>query len=247
MASTDHILQVAEHRPFPLPSGPWVMQQSWNDLLFAHWPLRPEYLRQFVPQELALDLFDNTCWIAVTPFHMTNVRPRLTPELPWLSAFAELNVRTYVVHKGVPGVFFFSLDAARLLAVWGARYGYRLPYFHAKMRVQAGDGAISYSSRRLKAAAEFRGSYQPTGPARQREKGSLEHFLTERYRLFTVSRSRAYRGDIHHVPWPLQDAEAEIEVNTMAQAAGLQLPQTKPLLHFAKKLDVLIWPLRRVM
>jgi uncharacterized protein YqjF (DUF2071 family) len=220
------------------------MRQTWNDLLFAHWRLEPKYVRQFVPRQLSLDVFDGGAWLAVTPFHMTNVRPLWIPSVPWLSAFPELNVRTYVVCNRTPGVFFFSLDAARLLAVWAARYGYLLPYFHAKMRVHMEGPRIIYNSRRLKMPAEFHGSYWATGPVRRREKNSLEYFLTERYCLFTVRGDRVYRGDIHHVPWPLQDAEAEIEVNTMAQAAGIQLPPVKPLLHFAKKLDVLLWPLR---
>lgn len=221
------------------------MRQTWNDLLFAHWRLEPSYLRQLVPSQLSLDVFDGSAWLAVTPLHMSNVRPRWTPPLPWLSAFPELNVRTYVVYKDTPGVFFFSLDAARLLAVWAARYGYLLPYFHARMRVQMEGQRIIYSSRRLKMPAEFRGSYWAIGSVRRREKNSLEYFLTERYCLFTVREERVYRGDIHHVPWPLHDAAAEIELNTTAQAAGIQLPQVKPLLHFAKKLDVLIWPLRQ--
>jgi uncharacterized protein len=245
MSFASEILKVTAHRPFPLPRGPWGMRQTWNDLLFAHWPLRPDYLRPFLPPALSLDLFDGSAWLAVTPFHMSDVRPRLTPALPWLSAFPELNVRTYVVHEGTPGVFFFSLDAARLLAVWAARYGYLLPYFHAHMRVGRSGEQIIYSSRRLRTPAEFRARYGPIGPIRQRTKGSLEHFLTERYCLFTVRGSQMYRGDIHHVPWPLQDADAEIEVNTMAKAAGVELAQTRSLLHFAKRLDVLIWPLRR--
>jgi uncharacterized protein YqjF (DUF2071 family) len=246
VGTANEILKVADHRPFLLPRGPWVMRQTWNNLLFVHWPLEPGYLRQFVPGRLSLDLFDGRAWLAVTPFHMTNIRPPWTPPLPWLSAFPELNVRTYVVYDGAPGVFFFSLDAARLLAVWAARSGYLLPYFHAKMRVQVEGNKIIYNSRRLKMPAEFRGSYWATGPVRRWENNSLEYFLTERYCLFTVRGDRVYRGDIHHVPWPLQDAEAEIEVNTVTQAAGVQLPPAKPLLHFAKKLDVLIWPLKNL-
>jgi uncharacterized protein YqjF (DUF2071 family) len=238
------ILRITDHRPFPPPSGPWVMRQTWNDLLFAHWRLEPKYVRQFVPRQLSLDVFDGGAWLAVTPFHMTDVRPRRTPPVPWLSTFPELNVRTYVVYKGTPSVFFFSLDAARLLAVWAARYGYLLPYFHAKMRVHMEGHRIIYNSRRLKMPAEFRGQYWPISAVRRWGKNSLEHFLTERYCLFTVLGDRVYRGDIHHVPWPLQDAEAEIEINTMPRPAGIQLPPAKPLLHFAKKLDVLIWPLR---
>jgi uncharacterized protein len=246
MSFADAILKIADHRPFPLPNRPWIMRQTWNDLLFAHWPVKPAHVRPLVPLQLSLDLFDGSAWIAVTPFHMTDVAPRALPGMPWLSAFPELNVRTYVVHNGTPGVFFFSLDAGRLLAVWGARYGYLLPYFHAHMRVKRSGDEIAYSSRRLRATAEFQGSYGAVGPARRRQKGSVENFLTERYCLFTVAREQVYRGDIHHIPWPLQDAEADIEVNTVAEAAGVPLPQTKPLLHFAEKLDVLIWPLRKL-
>src|SRR5262249_21963745 len=195
MASSEEILQIADHRPFSLPHRPWVMRQTWNDLLFAHWPLTPELLRPLVPQQLALDLFEGSAWVAVTPFHMSDVRTRALPAPPWLSAFPELNVRTYVVYRGTPGVFFFSLDAGRLLAVWGARYGYFLPYPHAHMRVKVSGDEIAYSSRRLCGSVEFRGHYRPISPPRPREKGSVEHFLTERYCLFTVARKHVFRGD----------------------------------------------------
>jgi uncharacterized protein YqjF (DUF2071 family) len=219
------------------------MKQTWHDLLFAHWPLPPAMLRPLVPAQLALDLFDGHCWIGVVPFRMSGVRRRGVPPLPGLSRFPELNVRTYVTHGGKPGVYFFSLDAANLPAVWAARKFYHLPYFHAQMKSADLGGTILYSSRRRQSAAEFRGRYRPTTNVALLSQGSLEHWLTERYCLYTTHRNAVYRGEIHHQPWPLQDAEGEFETNTVAAAAGIALPETPPVRHFARRLEVLIWPL----
>jgi uncharacterized protein YqjF (DUF2071 family) len=175
---------------------------------------------------------------------MTGVRPRFVPSLPGISAFPELNVRTYVTYGKKPGVFFFSLDAANGLAAWAARLTYRLPYFRATMRVDEVNGWFNYSSVRNR-RAEFKGKYRPVGPVKLRQRGTLERWLTERYCLYTVVRNSVYRAEIHHEQWPLQDAEAEIATNTMAQAAGINLPQIRPLLHFSKRLPVLVWPLKK--
>jgi uncharacterized protein len=221
------------------------MKQIWHDLLFAHWPLPVAAMRSLVPGQLTLDTFDGRCWVGVVPFRMSGIRGRGFPALPGASRFPELNVRTYVTHGGKSGVYFFSLDAASLPAVWAARGFYHLPYFHAAMSCEERDGTIRYSSRRKTGLAEFRGNYRPTAPVQLRDKGSLEHWLTERYCLYTVHEGVVYRGDIHHQPWPLQNAEAKIEINTMGAASGIALPETAPLLHFARRLEVLIWPLRR--
>jgi uncharacterized protein YqjF (DUF2071 family) len=221
------------------------MTQTWHDLLFAHWPLPHAVMRPVVPAQLTLDTFDGQCWVGVIPFHMSGIRGRTLPLLPGLSSFPELNVRTYVTYGGKPGVYFFSLDAANLPAVWAARRFYHLPYFHAAMSSNELGGTIHYRSRRFRGAAEFRGSYRPTSAIRMREKDSIDTWLTERYCLYTTHRSQVYRGEIHHQPWPLQDAAAEFELNTVAAAAGIPLPGTAPLLHFAHRLEVLIWPLRR--
>jgi uncharacterized protein YqjF (DUF2071 family) len=226
-----------------MPKRPWIMVQRWHDLLFAHWALPPERMRQLVPSQLELDLFQGKAYVAVAPFHMSGIRGRFLPALPGLNRFPELNVRTYVRFQGVPGVYFFSLDAGNVPAVWGARMGYGLPYFHADMSVKIASQEIEYSSRRLQGPrpAEFRGGYRPISEPRRREKNSLEYFLTERYCLYVVRSGNVLRANIHHLPWPLQDAEAEIQLNTMAKAAGIELPDTKPLLHFARFLEVLIW------
>jgi uncharacterized protein YqjF (DUF2071 family) len=244
--SVHPILQSTAHRPWPVPAGPWVMKQTWHDLLFAHWPVAPDVMRSLVPAQLALDSFDDRCWVGVVPFHMSAIRGRVLPPLPGLSRFPELNVRTYVVHGSKPGVYFFSLDAANLPAVWAARAFYHLPYFYAEMSSDDRDGCIQYSSRRVTAPAEFRGLYRAITPVQLRGKGSFEHWLTERYCLYTTLGHKVYRGEIHHQPWPLQNAEADFEVNTVAGAAGIVLPDSAPSLLFARKLEVLIWPLRRI-
>src|SRR5215204_1401663 len=138
------ILDDTAHRPYPMPCGPWIMTQTWNDLLFAHWPVEAAVLRPLVPEAFELDRFNGQAWIGVVPFHMTNVAPRFVPALPWLSAFPELNVRTYVRAGGKPGVFFFSLDAGSTVAVGAARTLLNLPYFTAEMSVETRDGEVAY-------------------------------------------------------------------------------------------------------
>ncbi len=246
------ILAATTHRPWPLPAGPWVMAQTWNDLLFAHWPIPPATLAPLIPPPLALHTYAGQAWVAVVPFHMSGVRPRGVPGVPWLSAFPELNVRTYVTAPdgSKPGVFFFSLEAGNPVAVSIARRSFHLPYFRARMRVDDRSDDIGYTSTRTHTGAppaEFVGRYGPTGGVYAGEPGSLEHWLTERYCLYTVTGGgRLYRGDIHHLPWPLQPALADITTNSMAAAAGIHLPDTPPLLHFARRLDVVVWPLTHV-
>ncbi|MCA1563028.1 MAG: DUF2071 domain-containing protein [Acidobacteria bacterium] len=244
------ILSVTAHRPWPMPASPWIMTQTWHDLLFAHWPVAVEALRELVPAAFEIEMFDGEAWLGVVPFDMTNVAPRGVPALPWLSAFPELNVRTYVRVGGKPGVYFFSLDAANPVAVGVARTLVHLPYYSATMSVTERDGFIEYRSRRTSshaALAEFTARYRPTGPAGQPAAGTLEHFLTERYCLYTVDKSaRAYRLDIHHAPWPVQRAEAEITRNSMAEAAGIHLPARPPVLHFSRRQDMVAWPLRAI-
>jgi uncharacterized protein YqjF (DUF2071 family) len=244
------ILTITAHRPWPMPSSPWVMTQTWHDLLFAHWPVDPSALRTKIPAGFELDEFDGQAWVGVVPFHMSNVSPRGVPSLPWLSAFPELNVRTYVRVGGVPGVYFFSLDAANPVAVTAARTMFHLPYFSAEMTVDERDGWIEYTSSRKTdsgSAAQLAARYRPRTAPRSAKAGTLEYFLTERYCLFTVDSSlRACRVDIHHPPWPLQEAEAHISINTMADESGIQLPSVAPLLHFSKRQDMVGWMLRRV-
>jgi uncharacterized protein YqjF (DUF2071 family) len=238
------------HRPWPLPSRRWVMKQSWIDLLFAHWPIDRAAVAALVPREFEIDVFDGSAWIGVVPFEMRNVAPRGVPPLPWISAFPELNVRTYVRVGKKPGVYFFSLDAANPLAVRAARRWLRLPYFSASMEIaRAADGRVSYLSRRRNTgrAAEFVATYQPVGAPFMPQSGTLEYFLTERYCLYAHDHhDRPYRLDIHHPPWTLRTARADFQRNSMVGAAGLTLPDVAPLLHFASRQDMVGWPPQRL-
>jgi uncharacterized protein YqjF (DUF2071 family) len=240
-----------DHRPWPLPPGPWVMTQTWYDLLFAHWPVPVESLRRIVPAALDLDTFDGQGWVGVVPFGMTRVFPRLTFPVPWLSHFLELNVRTYVRLGDKPGVHFLSLDAANPVAVQLARSWYQLPYYNARMTARwSPDGGLDYDSfrtHRRAAPAEFRARYRPTGDVYLAQRGTLEHWLTERYCLYTLNRKgQVFRGEIHHGPWPLQPAEAEIGSNSMTLPHALPLPATAPLLHFVRRIKTYEWPIRPI-
>lgn len=218
----------------------------WHDLLFMHWPVAPSALRPFLPPALELETFAGAAWLGVVPFRMTGVRLRFTPALPGLAAFPELNVRTYVTAGGKPGVWFFSLDAAKPLAVEAARLGYHLPYQHARMHCDTLGTTIEYCSERCHSGAppaRFHARYWPTGPVYAAAPASLESWLTERYCLYAANRhGRVWRGDIDHQPWPLQPAAATIKANSMVAPLGLSL-DGPPLLHFARRLDVVAWSL----
>jgi uncharacterized protein YqjF (DUF2071 family) len=246
---TERVLSATAHRPWPMPDAPWIMTQTWNDLLFAHWPVDGKELRHHVPPGLELDLFEGQAYVGIVPFHMTNVAPRGVPAVPFVSAFAELNVRTYVTRGDKPGVYFFSLDANSQVAVTAARTVFGLPYFTAAMDVQVDGANVVYASRRTArdgTPAELRARYSPVGPVYNAARGTLDWFLTERYCLYNVNTSfEAHRLEIHHPQWPLQQAEAEFDANTMADAAGIRLPSMAPLLHFAKRQDMVAWAMSR--
>jgi uncharacterized protein YqjF (DUF2071 family) len=243
------ILDHTEHRPWPLPSGPWIMVQSWHDLLFAHWPVEVAMLRSHIPAGLEIDTFEGRAWLGIVPFSMSGVRLRWTPPIPGISTFPELNVRTYVTAQGKPGVWFFSLDAANALAVVAARISFHLPYFRARMQCRNANGWIQYESQRTHRGAPnaaLEGRYRAVGERFEAPQKSLEHFLTERYCLYSAASRRIYRGEIHHPPWRLQTAEAQLTRNSMAQAASLTLPAGPPLLHFSRRQDMVAWAPYRI-
>jgi uncharacterized protein YqjF (DUF2071 family) len=227
------------------------MHMSWHDLLFAHWPVPADVLRQHIPDRLQLDTHEDQAWLGIVPFGMRGTRPRWLPAVPGVSGFPEVNVRTYVLADGKPGVWFFSLDAASRLAVRGARWAYHLPYYDARMSLEKdARGEICYRSVRTHRAsppAELIVRYRPTGAAYQAPPGGFDSWLTDRYCLYCADqRGRVYRGEIHHPPWPLQPAEADWEVNTMSEQIGIKLPDVPPLLHFVQHIDVVGWLLEPV-
>jgi uncharacterized protein YqjF (DUF2071 family) len=225
------------------------MHQNWGKLLFMHWAIDPEILRALVPKQLSIDTFDGQAWIGIVPFTMWGIRASFLPPIPGTSAFHELNVRSYVHYQGVPGVWFFSLDAANALAVWGARTFYYLPYFKARMELEQSENQIVYGSTRVDgrgAPASFHGTWEIMEALPQSQPGSIEFFLTERYCLYAAHRDRIYRSRIWHQPWPLQNANLVSHKSTMISALGLPEPGDEPLLHYAESISVDIWPLKRV-
>jgi uncharacterized protein len=236
------VVRKTGHRPWAVPAAPWLMTQSWHNLLFAHWRVDAAEIRSLVPTAFDLDLFNNEAWLGIVPFYMTNVGLRGVPSLPWLSSFPELNVRTYVRVDNRPGVYFFSLDAGRRLAVEAARRVLNLPYFLAAMSIEGRADAVAYRSGRTQDRAVFKATYGPTEPAFTASEGSLEYFLTERYCLYHQTRRGApYRLEIHHPPWSLQLAQATIETNTMAAVNRVAISGPPALLHFARRQDVITW------
>jgi uncharacterized protein YqjF (DUF2071 family) len=238
--------------PRPAPKRPWAMRMNWHELLFMHWRVPVKSLRPHVPSTLDIETYDGSAWLGVVPFRMTGVRPRFVPPVPGLSAFPELNVRTYVIpakSKNKPGVWFFSLDATSWLAVRAARWSYYLPYFDARISC-AVNGSVNtptvhYSSKRTHQGAppaELDMEYRPTAPVFHAKPGSLDHFLTERYCLYSANpRGKVFRCEIAHDPWPLQPATAKVRRNTMSKQLDIELPEEEPLLHYADYQEVAAW------
>jgi uncharacterized protein YqjF (DUF2071 family) len=231
------------------PEGSPIMRQTWGKLLFMHWRIDAKLLRALVPKQLEIDVFDGSAWIGVIPFTMWGIRSSFLPPIPGTSAFHELNVRTYVQANGLPGVWFFSLDAANRLAVWAARKFYHLPYFNARMALEQNAIAISYSSERCDKhgpPAAFEAKWTTGASLPTSTPDSLEFFLTERYCLFSKHKGRIYISRIHHQPWPLQSAKVLDFKSSMIECLGLPTLAGEPHLRYAEEINVDIWPLKKL-
>jgi len=193
-----------------------------------------------VPEQIPIDTFEGSAWIGVTPFMVTGLRARLTPPMPGTSRFPEINVRTYTTIGDRPGIWFFSLDTSNRLAVEAARRAYRLPYYPARISDERRDDTIHFRSDRT--GARFDAMYRPTNSVSPPAPGTLEYFLTERYCLYTMHKGAVHRAEVHHPPWPLQAAEAEIGENTMSPV----VLESEPFLRYSERQDVVIWPLERL-
>ena len=236
-----------------LPNAAWIGSQKWCQLLFAHLPGSYENLRELIPSEFEIDRFDGEAWVGFVPFVMQGVRFRGLPSVPYVSSFLELNLRTYVTYRGHPGVYFFSLDANRSLAVWAARTFFHLPYFRATMSLQPETHGLRYTSERTDHRGNLygeRGKFDCSYHGKQQIEtcqGDLVDWLTERYCFFTrAADGRVLRGNIHHAKWPLQACEAEFRVNTLAASLGVTVRDASPLLHYSEHLDVRVWPIQCV-
>ena len=231
------------------PEGQPVMHQTWGKLLFMHWRINENVLRPHIPDSLEIDTYGGSAWVAITPFTMWDVRalPPYVPPVPGLSALHELNVRTYVHHDGVPGVWFLSLDTNSTAAVLAARTVYHLPYYYADIDLKQRGKRIDYSlDRDDDPPARFKATWTIGDPLPKSQPGSKEFFLTERYLLYTQRDDQLYRARIFHDPWPLQQAELIKWGSSMLEANRLTEPQGEPIVHYAEEIDVEIWYLEKV-
>jgi uncharacterized protein YqjF (DUF2071 family) len=216
-----------------------VMFQDWNWLTFVHWRFPAQTIAPFLPRGLQVDTFDGSAWVGMTPFYLSHLRPRLLPAVPWISHFPETNVRTYVRDRnGYPGIWFFSLDAARLTAVVGARMSYGLPYKWARMSVKRNGNRIHYRSSRIREDTAFVNATFETGLSIHR--GDLEFFLTERYRLYTILAGRLAFADVEHEPWPLQQSHVIHLEQSLLRSAGLPPATEEPLVLFSRGVRVAV-------
>jgi len=238
---------VQESVDLPRPRLPLaVMHMTWHDLLFAHWPLRPEAVQARLPAGMTVDTFDGRAWLGIVPFRMTGIHLRGLPGVPTTESFVELNVRTYVRVADRPGVYFFSLDAPHPLPIAVARAAYKLNYQRATMKCWREADWIAYRSMRRRGDAMFVSRHRAVGPPRRAEPGTLAHWLTDRYRMYMADRrGRLWRADITHEPWQLSDAEAMIDLNTMTRPLGFSLPDCSPHLLFADRMTTRVGRPRR--
>ncbi|MGP4079091.1 YqjF family protein [Pseudalkalibacillus sp. R45] len=236
---TDELLEKTSHRTAPLPKQQWRLTQRWDHLLFMHFPVSTEMLRGHVPSSLELDTFEGQAWIGIIPFAVKDMRIRGLMRIPFFHSYLELNVRTYVTYKGVPGLYFFSLDANHLPVVLGTRI-LSLPYFKAGMSIGVEGGVIDYSSsRKGKTSTIFKGSYRSISEPFTPDEGSLTYWFLERYVLWTEKGKKLLRGDIHHERWRV--TEAETSINRLMFPPFQLDPPTYT--HYAASQRALLWPL----
>ena len=216
--------------------------QSWRNLTFLHWEIASEELEPLLPSGLKLDLFEGKAYIGIVPFEMKNIRPAWCPQVLGFN-FLETNVRTYVIHNQEPGVFFFSLDASSYIAVKVARWIWHLPYFHSAMTLSNKDAIYNYTLKRTdKVQSQIKIEVSETLPPSEAD--SLEYFLLERYLLFTELRGQLLRGQVHHIPYPVRQAELidfEDQLLEINNIGGIS--SSPDLVHFSQGVDVEIYPL----
>lgn len=244
-----NLLRDITHRPWPLPSKKWIMRQTWSNLLFLHWPIPAESLRPHIPAPLQIDTFNRSAWLGVVVFVMDGIYARGLPPVSLTPKFPEINVRTYVQYDGKPGVFFMSLDVDDWASFTIAKRWFHLPYHPAQLSFQTtGQTFHCESIRKGKTndSIRFSGTYTPLSPVYLPEKETLDHWLTERYCLYSSDNGTdIYCGEIHHRPWPLQKAAADIYINTLFSPFDFDLSDIKPMAHFSKGVDTLIWNIQK--
>ena len=237
-------LRETDHRPWPLPTGRWLVAQTWEDVVFAHWRADPAAVQALLPEGLDVDTHDGTAWICANAFRVESVRLHGTLPVPWLSSFPQLNARTYVTDGRRPGLWFFSLDTPSLLAAETARLVYRLPWHTCRLEIAERAGRLEVTAARAEGRA-FTARVSPRGVLAEAEPGSFERFAFERYCLYARDGGRLHRAELHHRPWQVQPALGAADLYTMGPSE--LAPGDEPaVFHVARLQDVLAWPLEHV-
>lgn len=236
------IYKKVDHRPWPLPANKWIMRQAWRNVLFLHWPVRPGILRPHIPAALEIDTFEGFAWLGIVAFTMKGIYFRGLP-FSVVPSFSEVNVRTYVTHKGKPGVLFMSLDVDDWASLNIAKRWYRLPYHPANIAVQKDGGAIHYTSvRKAGSPLVFKGNCSPSSDVYFPNGGTLDHWLTERYCFYTTRNGKEiFYGEIHHPPWPLKKTDIQINQHTLFSPWNIEISKDMPIAHFSEGVDSLMW------
>ena len=217
---------------------------TWRDLLFVHWRVEASLMQRLLPKGLEVDTFDGSAWIGLVPFQMDRTRPYGIPGIPTVSRFFECNVRTYVLHKGIPGVWFFSLDAASRLAVFGGRNFWKLNYIHAKFKVDVSGNEVDYQLRRAN-GERTRIKWTVEDALPESEPGSLRHFLTDRCYLYAGDGNHLWRSGVFHEPWKLRNAQLNELDDELVSSVGIRT-EGLPSCMAAEPIDVVGWSLQKL-
>ena len=238
-----------DHIPFPMPNRGWALNQNWINLTFMHWAADRELLSKYIPKDIELEEFQGKTYIGTIPFRMEKIRPRFLPWVPLISNFPEFNIRTYVSKNGIPGVLFLTLDAQSRITSSYAPWAYGLPYIYSKGYVhESENNGFDWYSKRVSNGIELKGKSKAKGPLQKARKGSLEEFLFERYSLYVTYKEKTHMAYTCHEPWEFQEAEAEIQINTLTEYYDLGIENyLKPdLVHVSKGVKVRTWSIEEI-
>ncbi len=233
----NNMVQKTIHRPTPLPKKPWVMTQMLRDVFFMHWPVEMDTIKGLLPESLEPDMYEGMAWVSIVPFRVEPMRMRGLPPIPGLNSYLELNVRTYVIHRHIPGIFFLNIHTDKLPIILGARLLTGLPYSKRNMKYQMENESFIFHS-----GSDFKATLNVNPDRGFEERDPLKTWLVERYSMFSVKNKGLYRGDIHHLPWQIWHATGSIEQNTLLPIKTEQ----NPIIHFAPRQPMLIYPLTRI-
>jgi uncharacterized protein len=235
MTKISQILSETSHRPFAIPAGQWQYYQEWNNVLFLHWKVPFDDLRQCVPEQFSLDTFGGDCFISLVAFTMQNIRPRNIPAIKFISDFHEINVRTYIDNDNRKGVYFLNIESEKYLSTLIAKKLSGLPY--EKANIKRGIKAF----RSVNKIKRFRLDTEYAVNKIISDKTGLDRWLTERYCLYLDNKEYAYRYDIHHREWEIKTVDIK-QLDLYYKINNIILSDLKPdLVHYSDGVSVLAW------